>query len=439
MSVSEPRNSINPWAVHAWALYDFANTFFAMNMLSLYFALWVTKDMGAPDLAYSMALSASLLAVALASPVFGALSDRLGKRTPFVAGFTVLCCLCTALLTPLISLLGGGALVPALVLFAIAVFGYNLAQVFYNAQLPELAPPERLGRISGYGTAIGYLGSFVGMLLVMPFVTGKVLAWQTPIPGGGNVGAFIPTALFFMLFALPHHLLVRDRAVPIPEASQGGHWGRLAETWRAARGIPGMVPYLFANLLFFDALNTVIGFMAIYAVKVVGFNEQKQEVQLVLLLATLFAIIGSWAWGRLVDLLGAKRTLSLNLAWWVLSLGAIILVRDKTLFAWVLGPAVGIAMGGTWTASRALLSRLAPADRQAEFFGLYSLAGKFAAIIGPMTWGLVTYAFVTQPILKYQLAIAAQLLFVLAGAALLMRVPEPGAAPSPSQSDLVVS
>lgn len=437
--VSEHRFAARSWSVHAWALYDFANTIFAMNMLSLYFALWVTKDMGAPDLAYSTALSASLLAVAVASPIFGAMSDRLGKRTPFVAGFTLLCCLCTALLTPLIALLGGGALVPALVLFSIACFGYNLAQVFYNAQLPELGPPERLGRISGYGTAVGYLGSFVGMLLVMPFVTGKVLAWQTPIPGGGNVGAFLPTALFFMLFALPHHLLVRDRALPIPAASGGRFWGRLAETWRAARGIPGMVPYLFANLLFFDALNTVIGFMAVYAVKVVGFDEQKQEVQLVLLLATLFAIIGSWAWGRLADRLGAKRTLVLNLGWWMLALGAIILVRDKMVFAWVLGPAVGVAMGGTWTASRALLSRLAPADRQAEFFGLYSLAGKFAAILGPMTWGLITYAFATQPILKYQLAIAAQLLFVLAGAALLMRVPEPRVAPSPSQSDLVVS
>ncbi|HEY9898078.1 MAG TPA: MFS transporter [Pantanalinema sp.] len=437
--MSEHRFASPSLPTHAWALYDFANTFFAMNMLSLYFALWVTKDMGAPDLAYSTALSASLLAVAVASPFFGALSDRLGKRTPFVAGFTLLCCLCTALLAPLIGFLGAGALVPALVLFSIAVFGYNLAQVFYNAQLPDLAPPERLGRISGYGTAIGYAGSFVGMLLVMPFVTGKILAWQTPIPGGGNVGAFLPTALFFMLFALPHHLLVRDSARAGTSARLGGgrSFGRLAETWRAARGIPGMVPYLFANLLFFDALNTVIGFMAVYAVKVVGFDEQKQEVQLVLLLATLFAVVGAWAWGRLVDRLGAKRTLSLNLAWWVLSLGAIILVRDKTLFAWVLGPAVGVAMGGTWTASRALLSRLAPPDRQAEFFGLYSLAGKFAAVIGPMTWGLVTYAFSGAPVLKYQLAIACQLLLVLAGGVLLSRVPEPGEA-LPSQGDLVV-
>lgn len=417
---------------HAWALYDFANTFFAMNMLSLYFALWVTKDMGAPDLAYATALSGALLAVALASPLFGALSDRLGKRTPFVAAFTALCCLCTALLTPVIGLLGSHSLVPALLLFAVAVFAYNLAQVFYNAQLPELAPPERLGRISGYGTAIGYVGSFVGMLLVMPFVTGSILAWRTPIPAGGNVGAFVPTALFFMLFALPHHLLVRDRVRPNPRSGENRGLARLAETWCAAKGVPGMVPYLFANLLFFDALNTVIGFMAVYAVKVVGFDEQKQEVQLVLLLATLFAVVGAWAWGRLVDRLGAKRTLTFNLAWWVVSLGAVILVRDKAVFAWGLGPAVGIAMGGTWTASRALLSRLAPADRQAEFFGLYSLAGKFAAVIGPMTWGLVTYAFSSAPILKYQLAIACQLLLVVAGALLLRRVPEPSEAPGAS-------
>lgn len=415
----------NPFEVHAWALYDFANTIFAVNMYTLYFALWVTKDMGAPDIAYSTAVSLALLAVAVASPAFGALSDRIGKRTGFVAFFTVLACACTALLPVLIPLFGKAALVPALVLFGVSSFAYNLAQVFYNAQLPELVSRDKIGWLSGYGAGIGYLGSFVGILCVMPFVTGKLLSLHTPLPASGNVGAFVPTAVLFLLFALPHHLMVRDRGAKRKEASAGRAWAQLWETAKAARQVPGMARYLVANLLFFDALNTVIGFMAIYAVKVVGFDEQKQEVQLVLLLSTLFAAVGSVAWGKVVDRIGSKQALQWNLAWWALALLGVIFVRDKAVFSWVLGPAIGVAMGGTWAASRALLSALAPADRQAEFFGLYSLAGKFAAIVGPMTWGVITYALATMPVAKYQVAIAAQLAFVLLGAFLLRRVPRP--------------
>lgn len=413
--------------VHAWALYDFANTIFAVNMFTLYFALWVTKDMGAPDLAYSTAVSLSLFLVALASPVFGAYSDRIGKRTGLVALFTVLACAAVALLPMLIPLFGKAALVPALILFGVASFAFNLAQVFYNAQLPELVSRDKIGWLSGYGAGIGYLGSFVGILCVMPFVTGKLFGLQTPIPAGGNVGAFIPTALIFLLFALPHHLMVKDHGAPRVEETAKRAWARLWETAKAARQVPGMVRYLVANLLFFDALNTVIGFMAIYAVKVVGFNEQKQEVQVVLLLSTLFAAAGSVLWGKLVDGLGSKRALQLNLALWAVALVGIIFVRDKAVFSWVLGPTIGVAMGGTWASSRALLSGLAPVDRQAEFFGLYSLAGKFAAIIGPMTWGLITYALSAMPVAKYQVAIAAQLVFVLAGAYLLVKVPQPAA------------
>ena len=196
-----------------------------------------------------------------------------------------------------------------------------------------------------------------------------------------------------------------------------------------------MIRYLIANLLFFDALNTVVGFMGVYAVKVVGLDEQKQEVQLVLMLATLFAIVGSLAWGQMTDRLGAKRALLLDLVVWVLALFAIIFVRNKAVFTFGLAPMVGLAMGGTWTASRAMLSRLCPPENQAQFFGLYSLAGKFAAILGPMTWGLVTYAGRGMPLLKYPLAIASQLIFVLAGLLLLASVPDdrPSILPVPQQ------
>ena len=414
-------------AIHYWALYDFANTLFAMNVVSLYFALWVTQDMGAPDLAYSIASSVALLAVALLSPMFGAWSDRLGRRIPFIGVFTLLCCVTIAAVTWVHDLYVG------LTLFAVSLFAYQIAQISYNAMLPDLATPGTIGKVSGYGTAIGYLGSVLGVLMVMPFVSGKLFSLATPIPAGGNAGAFLPVAVLFMLFSLPLLLGVKD---PKPQAGPEGAsrergpvrhpaFTQLVESWKAARQVPGMARYLVANLLFFDALNTVIGFMAIYATKVLGFDSAKNEVQLVLMLATVFAVVGSFGWGVLADRLGAKRALILDLALWIGALLGFIFIRDKAIATWLLGPMVGVAMGGTWTASRALLAGLAPAERQGEFFGLYSLAGKFAAVLGPLTWGLITSAFAFMPIGKYQLALGTQLLFVLAGLFLLFKVPDP--------------
>ncbi|MNX92310.1 Vacuole effluxer Atg22 like protein [compost metagenome] len=405
-------------AIHYWALYDFANTLFAMNVVSLYFALWVTQDMKAPDLAYSVAASASLLAVALLSPTFGAWSDRLGRRIPFIGIFTAICCATIAAVTWVTNLYVG------LGLFIVSVFAYQMAQVSYNAMLPELAEPHEMGRVSGYGTAIGYLGSIVGVILIMPFVSGKLFGWETPIPAGGNTGAFLPVAVLFMLFSLPLLFGVKDRVKPSQEARRPG-LGQLVASWKAARQVPGMTRYLVANLLFFDALNTVIGFMAIYATQVLGFDSARNEVQMVLMLATAFAFVGSFGWGTLVDRIGAKRALVMDLALWIMALLGFIVVRDKAIATWVLAPMVGIAMGGTWTASRALLANLAPPDRQGEFFGLYSLAGKFAAVLGPLTWGVITWLFASMPIGKYQLALGAQLVLVLAGLFLLGRVPDP--------------
>jgi UMF1 family MFS transporter len=370
-----------------------------------------------------VAASVSLLAVALLSPTFGAWSDRLGRRIPFIGIFTVICCAAIAAVTWVTNLYVG------LGLFIISVFAYQMAQVSYNAMLPELAKPHEMGKVSGYGTAIGYLGSVFGVIMVMPFVSGKLFGLSTPIPAGGNTGAFLPVAILFMLFSLPLLLGVKDRGQPSPQAKRPG-LGQLVASWKAARKVPGMTRYLLANLLFFDALNTVIGFMAIYATQVLGFDSVKNEVQMVLMLATVFAFVGSLGWGALVDRIGAKRSLVLDLALWIVALMGFIAIRDKAIATWVLAPMVGIAMGGTWTASRALLASLAPPESQGEFFGLYSLAGKFAAVVGPLTWGLITSVFAFMPIGKYQLALGAQLVFVLAGLALLWRVPDPSRSPA---------
>src|SRR5437870_952747 len=183
----------------SWALYDFSNTIFSMNVGTLYFTLWLISDLGAPEMLYATANGIASLLVVVAIPVLGAISDIRRRRKPWVVGFTIVSCVACALIgvfgvttLPLVGtgVIGGTeraadwhvsatALIPMLVCYIVASFAYQAAQPFYNAMLPELVPVEEQGRLSGLGTAVGYIGSIVGVVLVKPFFNGEV-----PLFGG---------------------------------------------------------------------------------------------------------------------------------------------------------------------------------------------------------------------------------------------------------------
>lgn len=404
-------------AIHAWALYDFAYTVWSMNVLSVYFQLYVLKDLGAPDLAYSVTLSAAMAAVALLAPILGARSDRQGRRIPHLAFWTAVSVASTALIGRI------PGLGPALALFFVACVGNQLGQVFYNAKLPELAPPEAIGRVSGYGIALGFLGSVLGMLAVLPFVTGHLLHIRLPLAAGGDVASFLPTAVLFGAFSLPAFFLIREpRSAPRPRGPSS-----LSGTWKAVLSgrYPGVGRYLLANFLFFDAVNTVIAFMATYCVQVEGFDARRGEVQIMLMAATLWAIVGAWGWGQLCDRLSAKRALTLCLWLWAVTFVLAIAIHSKPLFFWIVGPLAGICMGGTGVAARPLMAALVPVEQQGEFFGLWSLFGRFAAIVGPLVWGAIATGLVALGPARYSVALGAELVSLLAGIWVLQGVPDP--------------
>src|SRR3989338_8366810 len=189
----------------AWALYDLANTFFAVAMLSFYFPLWVVETKGAKELLFSVALGASMVCVSLLMPFCGAVSDATTERMRYLR-WTTYGCAAATLLVGLTSRLG-----PALVLFGFANVCYQLGTVFYDAMLWRVSAPDRLGQTSGVGAAFGYLGSAVGLLSLSPFVR-----------AGGYQAAFAPAALGFLLFALPSFLLIRE---PPAEGSVRMDWG----------------------------------------------------------------------------------------------------------------------------------------------------------------------------------------------------------------------
>ncbi len=406
-SSARSSNVTSRGALYAWALYDLANTTFSLNVVSRYLPLLILEDFGGRDLDVSIAYSASMLLVALTAPVLGALSDVSGRRLPFLGMATVGAVTATALMA------WGTRAFVVLALFAVANFFYQAALVFYDALLANVSDEAGRGRASGLGIAVGYGGTILSLYSVAPIAE----RW-------GKAAAFPATAVLFLVFALPCLVLV-------PDHGHGPLWRRgvLRSALTRVRGTlarlpayPGLARFLVAHFLYTDAVNTVILFMAVYVTVVGGFTSA--EVTRLLALSTIFAIVGAFAEGRLVDRIGAKRALYVALALWVLGLTVALAATGKAAL-WLVGPVTGTALGALWASDRVLMFRLSPPEALGEFYGLYGMVGRFAAITGPLLWGLVVYALEDSGALAYRAAIASLLVMVLAGAAVLAGVLEP--------------
>ena len=402
----------------SWALYDFANTIFSMNVATLYFSVWLIADLGASNGVYALGNGISSLLVVLSVPVLGALSDARRRRKPWVVGFTIAACLACAAIGVLglrtLPVIGEGTIggsAPAnwhptvgafgwvLAAFIVANYCYQAAQPFYNAMLPELVPPEEQGRLSGIGTAVGYVGTIVGLLLVVPFFNGAfpllgaipasvlgVLRSAVPFTShGGRVSTFVPTAILFFLFSLPLFLWCRDRHPRGGQVDWRQTFANVAHTLRDARDHTGALPFIFASFLYQDAIGTIVSFMALYAVKAMGFARGAETT--LFLVLTVPAIFGSYIAGRLVDRFGAKRTLVVSIVSWIVLLLAMILVPTQQGF-WVVGLFVGLIFGAVPTAERPMLLSLVPEREAGRFFSLMLLSSRAAAIAGPLVWAV---------------------------------------------------
>jgi MFS transporter, UMF1 family len=404
----------------SWALYDFSNTIFSMNVATLYFAVWLVTDIGASNVQYAAANGIASVMVVAAIPVLGAISDARRRRKPWVVGFTLVSCLACILMgvfgVTSLPIVGTGvdtgvvrdaawhptlgALFPVLACYVIANFAYQAAQPFYNAMMPELAPVEERGRLSGLGTAVGYVGSIAGVALVAPFFTGG-LAGVGQLPDGvlntlrsivpftdhaGRVSTFVPTGLLFLVFSLPLFFFCRDHnpAPPRTPVRLKEAFGAVLQTLQDARQHPGALRFIGATFLYQDAIGTIVTVMALYAVNAVGFKEGS-EVTLFLVL-TMPAIIGSYVAGLMVDRIGPKRTLQITIWVWVLLLIAMVLAPSQSMF-WVVGLAIGLNYGGVGAAERPMMLSLIPDAEAGRYFSLMLLSARVAAIAGPFIWG----------------------------------------------------
>lgn len=441
----------------SWALYDFSNTIFSMNVATLYFSVWLVSDLGSTDLVYAVASAVASALVVVAIPVLGAISDVRRRRKPWVVGFTIASCVACAAIgllgqttLPIVgeqvvngsvgaSLPSTASLLWVLTAFVVASFAYQAAQPFYNAMMPELVPTAEQGRLSGLGVAIGYVGSIVGVVLVAPFFSGGLpKVWQLPtgvmsalraiVPlteHAGRVSTFVPTGLLFLLFSLPLFLFCRDHN-PAPRGTRvnlGAAFREVANTLRDARRHPGAMRFIVTSLVYQDAVGTIVTFMTLYAVRAIGF-DRGSEITLFMVL-TIPAIFGSYFYGHLVDRIGAKRSLNITLWTWVVLLCAMMLVPTKGAF-WIVGLAIGLNFGGVNAIERPLLLSLIPDVEAGRYFSLMLLSARVAAIVGPLLWGLTTTGLESSlgTSIAYRAAVLVVALMFVAAILILRGVPD---------------
>lgn len=437
-------------ATASWALYDFADTIFSMNIVTMYFAQWIIVDNKKEDIYYSASYALSMFLVAATMPILGVISDVKGKRKPFLLTLTLGCILATIL----IGMISNNVvdintkIFLALSFFVVANFCYEGALTFYNALLPQVSTKDNIGKVSGWGVSLGYVGAIVGLLLVKPFVEGNLFGMKLPFIGdGGRDKAFIPSAFFFLLFSLPIFFWVKEKTTESLEEKKvkiNEAFKRVWEGLSNTQKYPGVLRFLIANFFVSDAIATVIIFMAVYAQLVMGFPDSVKI--WFFILSTTSAVIGSFLCGYVTDFIGPKKTLFFVIIGWILTLSVVVFTSDRTIF-WIIGSFVGIFLGSTWTASRPLLTSLAPKEVLGQFFGLYSLSGKAAAILGPILWGAVILYFKADNIIvqnvisffknlgvtfsdqvistiQYRFAVGALLLMVILGLVIFLKVPD---------------
>ena len=409
-----------------WALYDFGNSAFFTVIVTftygIFFAEQIVPDGTIGSVVWSNGITVAALIVALSSPFLGALADRGGHRRRYLFITTAVAILGTALLyfpTP-------GDVALALVIFVIANVAAELGMVFYNAYLPDISTSDNIGKISGYGWALGYLGG----LLVMGLTLVGFIQTESPWFGMGvgegtafqNVRATtVVVAVWFAVFSIPLFLWVpepeqRD-APPLGELLRGTV-KQLGRTLEDMRHYGQVARLLVARMIYNDGLGMIFAIGAIYTIEVFGFTLT-QAMQFGLLVQAS-AGLGALSMGFLDDRLGGKKTILISLVGLSLAvLWATLAPAASTNSIYLAGVVIGIFMGPNQSASRSLLGRFVPADKETEFYGFFAFSGKSTAFVGTVVYSSMTTAFGNP-----RFGVGAILVFFLIGGLILATVDE---------------
>jgi len=418
----------------AWYLYDFGMASFTMVIVTAFYVVYfkhvVVGPEGRGDFLWGLAISATMVLVAVLSPVLGAVADYAGKKRIFLICFAGMAIVSTYALTAV----GPGMVALGMLLFVTGYLGYTAAMPFYNGFLMEVAPRERWPRTSGIGWGLGYIGGLASLVMILPFAERGLAS-----AGASSAQAiFLLTGTFFLVFAMPAFILLRD-APPLCKGRLGGvepaaplstsphpslqrrgtsylviGFSRLAETFRTVREHRELWKFFLAFFLFNDAITTVITFFSVYARDTLNFSMAENVFLLMAVQVT--AALGAFASGYLARVTGIRNAIALTLVVWVLAVMGAFFAQAKAHF-WVVAVVAGTVLGGTQAAARTLVADLAPEEKKAEVFGFMAVCGKLAAIFGPLVFGAISSFAGNQ---RY--AILSVEFFFVAGLAVLMTV-----------------
>lgn len=377
------------YEILSWCMFDFANSSFTTIISTVVFGVYFTSVVceglaqGVPDLLWSIGNLVSQGIILVTAPIVGAIADRSASKKRFLAVTWAGCSIFAALL----GVVRPGDIVLGLALFVVANLFYSAGENLIAAFLPELARPADMGKVSGYGWALGYLGGLVSLAICLPFLGDE-------FSSANQVGLRLTSVIvgiFFLICGLPTMLFLRERAVgrPLPPGTgYVGHGFRtVLDTLRHVRTFRDLSIFLLVFLVYNMGIAIVVQFAGIYAKTTLGFGTK--ELALMFILLQVSSAASAFAFGYLQDRLGARRTIAITLVLWfaVCLLGAV--VRSKAPFL-VVANLAGLAIGGSQSAARALVGTFAPTGRSAEFFGFWALVWKLSAAVGPLAFGIAS-------------------------------------------------
>ena len=371
----------DPWtpsrrSTASWVVYDLGDTVFQQTMITNYFPVWVVAVMGGADGHISLVNTITMLLMLGVGPWIGAVSDHLPRRVPLLIITVTGCCLLTFFV--------GGSRWTSLVLFLAANLFFQAGVVVYDALLPAVSTPVNRGRVGGIASGLSNLGALLAL----------GLGFLVLRAGGEYETIFRFTAVAFLLLAIPCFLWVKEppRTVePVaPLRAARGALRDLVTTAHRARSYPDLMRFLVGRAFYAEAANTIGLFLGVYLVVTLGFTSEQKD--LLLLTGLSAAVVGGIFWGFVVDRIGARDSLMRVLTVWSIAL-TLIAATGFTLLPeaalWFIAPLAGFSLGGIWASDRPLMVGIAPPQYLGQFYGLYALAGRFAALVGPLLWALV--------------------------------------------------
>ena len=418
--------------VFAWAMYDFANSGYTTVVLTAVFNAYFVSVIAAgaewATFAWTATLAVSYIAVMIAGPLVGAYADQHAAKKRVLLIATIGCVITTALL----YFTGPGSMVLAISCIIVSNFCYAIGENITAAFLPELAKPEALGKVSGWGWAWGYVGGLVALGLCLLWMMGAGARGQTT----SDAVAFtmVITAIVYALGASPTFIWLKERAVAAPAlanananatanttanttAKAESSITRLIRSAREASRYRDLLLVFLCGTFYQAGVSTVVTLAAIYAQEVMGFKTQ--DTLILVLVVNITACIGAFGFGYMQDLIGKKRALAITLVGWMAMVFFAWFATTPGLF-WIAANLAGVCMGSSQSAGRALVAYFSSAERAGEFFGLWGVATRLAAVLGPLTYGVVTW--ITDN--NHRLAMLITGVFFLLALVVLMRVNE---------------